>query len=112
MNCKFCEGKCQKAGKQRNGQQKYYCTACKKYQQAVYKYKGCSLQLIKLIPQLLCESVSLTGIARIVRMAKNTVVKQVLAYAQRIQKPPLPMQRNSFEMDELRTYVSKKQNQY
>ena len=33
MMCKFCDHPCQKAGEQKNGAQKLYCTICRKYQQ-------------------------------------------------------------------------------
>jgi len=50
VSCKFCEGKCQKAGRPKNGQQKLYCKACKKYQQARYKYMAYKPEIVALIP--------------------------------------------------------------
>ena len=42
----------------------------------------------------------------------NTVIKITLKVAKQINKPAIPLNRHSFEMDELRTYIGKKDNQY
>jgi hypothetical protein len=55
MECKYCKGKCQKAGKQNNGTQKLYCSVCKKYQQAAYLYNACRSQLNKMISPVLAQ---------------------------------------------------------
>jgi len=35
IKCMYCDGKCIKNGKEKNGQQRYLCKNCKKSQQAV-----------------------------------------------------------------------------
>ena len=67
MECNFCRDKCQKAGKQKNGAQKYYCKKCKKYQQGIYKYAAYNKEVVAMITRLVCESVSIRGIARILK---------------------------------------------
>lgn len=62
MKCKFCNHACQKAGKQKNGTQKYYCKACKKYQQEEYKYAACNKGVELMISNLVYESVGIRGI--------------------------------------------------
>ena len=42
LTCTDCEGKLQKAGRQKNGAQKLFCSHCKKYSQAVYQNKACA----------------------------------------------------------------------
>lgn len=112
MDCKFCKGSCRKAGRQNNGRQRYYCRGCKKYQQGDYRYAAYQPGIVTMIPKLVKESVSIRGIGRILRIALATVAKKVKAIADAIQKPPVPMKRNAFEPDEIRTYIKRKENQY
>ncbi len=77
MNCKFCNQSCYKWGKQKNGTQKLYCRNCKKYQQQEYKYAACNSKIDKQIANLVCESVSIRGIARILKIALATVIKKI-----------------------------------
>jgi insertion element IS1 protein InsB len=111
MECKFCKAFCQKAGKQKSGQQRYYCKSCRKYQQNGYKYLAYKAD-INMLSKLICESVSVRGIGRILRMALATVIKKTKQIAEGISRPPVPVGRKSFELDELRTYIGNKTNQY
>ena len=65
-----------------------------------------------MIGRLVCEGVSIRGIARILKIAAGTVMKWLLFIARSIPKPPIPLNRNSVEIDELRTYIGNKDNQY
>ena len=112
MECKFCKGNCQKAGRQKNGQQRYYCKVCDKYQQLIYQYHAYRPDLLQLLPQLVCESVSITGISRIAKFSKTTVIHKIRSIAAAIRKPAIPLYRKSFELDEVRTYIGNKDNQY
>jgi insertion element IS1 protein InsB len=112
MECKFCSGKCQKAGKQKSGLQKYFCKGCKKYQQKDYCYGAYKKGVLEVLPRLICNSVGIRGIARVLGIAVNTVVRKIIHIADNIVKPPIPMNRKSFEIDELRTYIGRKENQY
>ena len=77
MTCKFCDHPCQKAGKQKNGAQKFYCTLCRKYQQMAYRNRAWCKDTKPMISKLVCESVSVRGIARILRISINTVQKEI-----------------------------------
>lgn len=112
MECKFCGCNCRKAGKQVNGAQRYFCSSCKKYQQIKYKYHACRSDLSPLIRKLLCEGVGIRGISRILKIALKTVLKKILYLASKIPKPPIPLHLPSIELDELRTYIERKENQY
>jgi insertion element IS1 protein InsB len=112
VECKYCGHKCQKAGKQKNGKQKHFCTACKKYQQEQYSYLACKAGVTAMIPKLVCNSVGIRGIARVMGIAINTVVRKIKQIAAAIIKPSVPLYRQSFEVDEIRTYIGKKENQY
>lgn len=112
MECKICKLGCVKWGKQKNGRQRYYCKHCKKCQQGEYCYEACSLDLMKWVPRLVKNSVGIRGIGRVLRVAVNTAVKYINKVAASIAKPPIPVNRKSFEIDELRTYIGHKANQY
>jgi len=112
MQCQFCNGKCQKAGKQRNGVQKLYCKGCKKYQQASYRYIACQSHIDNMVSQLVCEGVGVSGIARVLRIGINTVLRRVIFIANGISKPAIPDDRPVFEVDERWTYIGRKANEY
>ena len=112
MECNYCSSKCQKAGRQRTGIQKYYCAYCKKYQQKEYSFRACSPNIKVILPKLVCNSVGVRGISRVLDIAASTVLRRIKKIAASIPKPPVPLNRKSFEIDELRTYIGNKQNQY
>ena len=112
MQCQFCKGKCQKAGKQKNGAQKLYCNGCKKYQQSAYRYRACHSPVSPMISKLVCESVSIRGIARVLQIGINTVLRRIISIAKDIVKPPIPQDQPAFEVDELWTYIGRKENEY
>lgn len=112
MNCKNCNQTCCKWGKQKNGTQRYYCKACQKAQQQDYKYAACKAEVTAMIPRLVCESVSIRGIARILGISLATVLKKIKRLASEIVKPPIPFNCKVLELDEVRTFVKKKENQY
>ena len=112
MRCKFCDHPCQKAGKQKNGAQKLYCTLCGKYQQMTYRSRAWCKDTKPLIPRLVCESVSVRGIARILWISINTVQANIRRAAKSIVKPPIRLHQANVEVDELRTFIGNKQHQY
>jgi insertion element IS1 protein InsB len=78
----------------------------------VYKNNGCHKGIGGQISVLVCEGVGIRGIGRILGIAVGTVLRKILQIASRIMKPPVPLHRPAFEMDELRTYVKHKGNEY
>lgn len=108
MECNYCDEKCIKAGKQKNDVQKYYCKACKKYQQKTYRYNVYNKGVKRLIPKLVCNSVGIRGIARVLSIAINTVVTTIKKIAASISKPPIVLTGKTIEVDELRTYEGSK----
>src|SRR5690606_4751454 len=111
-NCEFCGHHCQKAGRQKNGQQKLFCKHCKKYQQENYSYAACRKNIEAFIPALICESVSVRGISRLLQVSLPTVLRKIRRIAAGIQKPPIPLYSSCFELDEVRTYIQRKGIQY
>src|ERR1700743_1171730 len=112
MNCQYCNRTCQKAGRQRNGAQKLYCNICQKSQQQAYQYRACQGSINDTITSLVCESVCIRGIARVLRIANNTVLSRIKAIADKISKPAFLRDQSTFEVDELWTYIGRKDNEY
>jgi insertion element IS1 protein InsB len=112
MDCKYCDQCCIKWGRLADGGQRYYCKVCCKTQQARYKYTGCTKMINRQIAVLVCESVGIRGIGRVLGIATGTVLRKILHIARHIEKPPIPLNRAAFELDELRTYIGYKGNEY
>ena len=112
MEYKYCSRNCRRAGRQKSGIQRYYCMICKKYQQKEYSYRACSGSSNETIGSLVCESVGIRGIARVLKIAANTVLSRIRTIAGSIPKPAVPWHQQAFEVDELWTYIGRKDNEY
>jgi IS1 family transposase len=112
MECKYCARKCRRSGRQKNGAQRYYCKVCGKYQQATYLYQACNRTANDTIKLLVRESVGIRGIGRILKIATNTVLTRLKTIAANISKPAIAGDKPTFEVDELWTYIGRKDNEY
>ena len=112
MECLFCKGECQKAGRQKNGTQKHYCKRCKKYRQGNYIYKAYRKTVNESICRLVCESVSIRGIARVLEISVGTVLHRIRQVGKRICKPAIVLNQTELEVDELHTFIGRKGNEY
>jgi transposase-like protein len=112
MDCKYCGRPCCRSGRQKNGIQRYYCTSCRKYQQQRYLYRACEAKINGVIQSLVCESVCIRGIGRILKISVNTVLAQIKSIAANIQRPIMEEAHSVFEVDELWTYIGRKDNEY
>jgi insertion element IS1 protein InsB len=112
MECNYCGRRCWRAGRQKKGAQRFYCTTCKKYQQSSYRYKACAASTSRQIKALVRESVGIRGIARILGIARQTVLKRILSMAEAISRPVVMLDQVSLEVDELWTYIKRKENEY
>ena len=112
MQCQYCGNSCQKAGRQKDGTQKLYCGVCGKYQQATYRNKAYEGKINHLISDLVCEGVGIRGIGRVLKIATNTVLTRIKGIAAAIQRPSIPQNKPAFEVDELWTFIGRKDNEY
>jgi insertion element IS1 protein InsB len=112
MDCKYCQQKCWRSGRQKNGVPRYFCRICRKYQQSQYRYKACVASVDGQIRLLIRESVGIRGITRILCISKGTVLARIKKVAARIKQPIDSPSNASFEVDELWTYLNRKQNEY
>ena len=108
MNCKQGAGRCTKAGKQPNGTQKFQCRGCKKYQQASYRYTACQAGTNQSIIAHVKEGCGIWNTARLMGIAKGTVLSRIKSIAKKIKRPSIEGKDLSYEVDELYSYVGNK----
>ena len=111
MECKYCKKYCVKAGLQHSGVQKFYCKACKKYQQAVYKSEAYHPQTNSRIVILLKEGIGLRSMARVLRISLKTIIQRIRKIAAAICKPFQQLTNRVYEIDEMWTYIGRKANE-
>lgn len=105
MNCRYCNHVCIKKG-WAGTTQRYRCKSCGKYQQLNYVYSRSFDS--KLFVLLNNESVSVNGMARILGVSRTTVLRNLVKY-RILNAPPVEETGEEYEIDELFTYVGKKE---
>jgi insertion element IS1 protein InsB len=109
--CKYCSGSCIKYGYQQSGQQRFKCKQCGKRQQMTYRNQACKAGINKWIVSLVKESCGIRSIARLLRIALNTIMKRIRLVAAEIRKPLVVLNQEKVEVDELRTYICSKKSE-
>lgn len=107
MKCNYCRNSCIKAGKQRNGTQKWYCKQCLKYQQEYYSNKAYKENINSQIIALLKEGCGIRSIGRLLKISATTVIRRIKGISKAIKSPIIKMYKE-YEVDEMRTYIQKK----
>ena len=112
MDCPKCHRCCQRAGRQKSGIQRYRCGSCRRYRQEKYTYRACQAGTNEAIRALVCKSVGIRGIGRVLGIAAGTVLDRIGRLAKAIERPSIPMDQDRFEVDELWTYIGRKENEH
>lgn len=110
MNCQYCSLVCVKAGKQRNGVQKYLCKNCSKYQQRSYSYKACDYANKLLFQKCLQAGNGLRGSLLITGVAVSTQLRWIRRWGKNRDIRQTFSVGDEYEIDELCTYVGNKKN--
>lgn len=110
MNCKYCNEKCVKKGK-RSGKQRYRCSNCMKYQLRTYKKTRIDDSKVDFLRKLNNEGVGISSISRLLNISKSSVQRVIKRLYNQIQQPVFNESNQSYEIDELRTYVGSKSNE-
>ncbi len=110
MNCKYCNRKCVKKGK-RSGKQRYRCSNCMKYQLRTYKKTRIDDSKVDFLRKLNNERVGISSISRLLNISKSSVQRVIKRLYNQIQQPVFNESNQSYEIDELRTYVGSKSNE-
>ena len=108
MNCRYCQGKCVKNGKQANGIQRYLCEHCGKSQQANYQYAACEQKTRDLFLRCLKIGSSLRGVQYVTGVAVSTQLRWIKALSKSVKPPAKIRLYDEYEVDELCTYVGHK----
>jgi insertion element IS1 protein InsB len=110
--CKYCSGSCIKYGCQKNGRQRYKCKQCSKTFQGSYQNQACNTGIDNWVIGLVKESCGIRGMARLLKVATNTIMKRIRQVAAAIKKPPVILKQESVEVDEIKTFIGYKGNDY
>ena len=106
-HCPFCKGKLYKHGKTEEGKQRFRCQDCKKTHLKHYSYNGYNPNLNQDIIALTKEGVGIRATARLLGISPTTLISRIKKIASQI-KEPLLVNGKTYEVDELRTFVKKK----
>lgn len=109
MDCKRCTLSCVKAGKQRNGKQKYICKKCCLYQQDDYVYSACKREVhdqFSRMNRLGCGSLKM---AHFLGISINTLQKWVRK-ALALEADYKLKSDGIYDIDEMQTCVGTKEN--
>jgi len=107
MECKCCKGLCIKKGCQ-NRRQKYYCKACRLYQQKTYTYRICTPEDDRNIIKLNNIGVGINRIAHFTGISKANVVRKIDHLAKKVRKPVIAESGQEYEVDEMHTFIKSK----
>lgn len=97
-----------KTVRKKNGQQRFKCKHCNKSQQAKYAYNACDQNLNYNIIALTKEGVGIRATARLLGISPTTLIDRIKKIAAEIKEPVL-VKGKTYEVDELRTFVKKKE---
>jgi IS1 family transposase len=65
-----------------------------------------------MVKSLTCESVRIRGISRVLGIAVNTVLEKIRSIASTTDRPTVGKDQPCFEVDELWTYIGRKENEH
>jgi insertion element IS1 protein InsB len=108
MECNYCAAACKKAGRQRNGTQKYQCKGCRKYQQAEYRNKAYAFGMDTRIVACVKEGCGIWNTARLLGISKSTVITKIKAIASTVKAVASFPKDGSYEVDEMHTLLAAK----
>jgi IS1 family transposase/transposase-like protein len=111
--CKYCKGLCIKYGRQKNGQQRYKCKECYKIHLGNYIKQAFSNTRLNIwIAVMLKEGCGIRSISRLLKVCTNTIIKRIKQIAKGIHKPIIIVKQDTIEVDEIKTFVKSKKNEY
>src|SRR5688572_21969514 len=109
MKCKTCDTNCIKAGKQINGQQRYYCKTCKKHKQENYRYLSYDDTTRLLFSKFSGMGCGVRKIAGFLEISINTVQKWI-SRAMCLNSPGPFLPSGEYDIDEIQTYAGRRSN--
>lgn len=113
-SCSRCVGKnieFIKYGTTAAGKQRYQCTRCKRTSVLKFTYKAYCENINSKIVKLTKEGAGIRSTARILKISPTTLLKRIIEISANIVKPKL-LPNQTYEVDELCTYVKRKTNRF
>ena len=110
INCQYCQGRLIKFGKV-GDRQRYQCKSCKKTQFRSYLKQAYQASVNSNIIAHVKEGCGIRSISRLLQISATTVINRIQKIAGSIKKPAVPTGR-IYEVDELKTYIKRKTNDY
>ena len=112
MKCKHCnQGVCIKHGI-RNGKQRYRCKLCKRTSLLIYHYTGAEPESSDRIICGIKNGLGLRNLSRVLRIATSTIIRRIKNIGSRIVKPRIFCDNQNFEMDEMYTFIGRKDDEH
>ncbi len=109
LYCSKCDTRLIKYGFTQGNNQRYRCKECKTTAVGTYKYNAYQKHINERIIAFTREGVGIRSIARLLRIAVNTVLNRIKKIAKSIKPPPIILNQ-TYEIDELCTFVKNKEN--
>lgn len=109
MKCQYCQGPCMKKGCHKR-QQLYQCKNCLKYQRVSYTRMRVSEDKKEMVSAFVIEGLSISSMSRLLKIAKSTILRIIKEKASEVKKTVIEENHHQYEIDELRTYIAKKEN--
>lgn len=109
MKCRRCSSSCIKSGRQQNGKQRYYCKTCCRYLQADYSYCAYKHEVHEQFSRINRLGCGTNKIASFLQVSINTLQKWI-AKAKNLQPANCIKLGDIYDIDELQTYVGKRNN--
>lgn len=110
MNCKKCSSQSVvRNGRNRSGDQRYLCKACRCSFQKIYAYPSCSISDKEIIV-LTKEGCGIRSIGRILCISPSTIIRRIKKIACKIECPYPIFKGKTYEVDELFTFIKCKEN--
>ena len=110
VNCQYCSSLTIKFGKV-GTKQRYRCKKCKKIQLHTYVKHAYEAYVNSNIAAHVKEGCGIRSIARMLQISAGTVITRIKTIAGNIKKPVVATGK-TYEVDELKTYIRKKVNDY
>lgn len=105
--CPYCQGMPIKNGFSPSRKQRYLCKGCNKSFLSSYKNLGYQHHIPLAVKSLLKAGCGIRSISGLLGISVNTVLHKIAGIASRIKKPLVAFGK-AYEMDELRTFIQRK----
>lgn len=107
--CSECDTQLIKYGLTKNSKQRYKCKKCRTTIVYSYKYHAYNKYINERIISFTKEGLGIRSTARLLKIAVNTVLNRIRKIAQSIKQPAILLNQ-TYEVDELCTFVKNKEN--